>query len=142
MRVISSATPYLAIVKQEDRIVLSACYRNDFGTIMLIRVEGIDLAWNRDHLGIVFRTVGRDSTLPIPVQTPCPYCPICADSKGMVLSSGNIVDVSQAQSLRLETIDFAPLDDTSSELVLLTISPCVDVPGGSERENVVGSARD
>jgi hypothetical protein len=46
-------------------------------------------------------------------------------------------DVSQTQSLRLQAVQLSSGHDPSTELVLLSASPNVDMTSGGERKNVI-----
>lgn len=60
----------------------------------------------------------------------------------MVKSSSDGDDVSESESFRSEPVDLSSFDDSSTELVLLTVSPDVDGSIGGESDDVVGSADD
>lgn len=60
----------------------------------------------------------------------------------MVHPGGDVDDVAQAQTLRFQTVDFATFDDSPSELVLLSVTPHVDMASGGQCEDVVRPARD
>ena len=60
----------------------------------------------------------------------------------MVKSSSDGNDVPQRESFRSETVDLSSFNDSSTELVLLTVPPDVDGSIGGESDDVIGSADD
>src|SRR3954471_5841231 len=65
-----------------------------------------------------------DTALAVLVEPPCPNLPIYIDSKGMIGTSTNCNNFLQAEFSRNETIQTGPFNDTTTKLILLTITPC------------------
>lgn len=60
----------------------------------------------------------------------------------MITARADEDNVPQCESFRSKAVELPSLDDPSTELVLLTVTPDVDGSIGGERDDVVGSAGD
>lgn len=127
--VVSATTPDFAIVKEEERVKLSACDLDDPMPAVIVWMKSVDLRGHSDEIFVRFGSVERDTALSVPIQAPSPDDAGRVDGEGMVDTGIDVDDPSQTQSFGFEPVELPSLDDTPTELTGRAVTPYPDFAG-------------
>lgn len=103
-------------------------------------------SWNAS---IVISSIIRVTSLGIVIGTPGPDVAVSADSQAMIVTAGDLANlltrtldrvIVETNAVGYKRFDKTSFNDTTTQLILLTVTPGPDVPVLVDSKNMISSA--